>query len=129
MKSYNFYNSHNTHIRWEAFKAYIRGVMISYTSCNANTTHLLMTELEQDIKDLERELSVNNTPENLQRLSTVRAKYNEITASKALNSITRLKQSYYDQGESADKLLASVTPCSVSPVFRVSYVSSVSSLS
>lgn len=93
-------------IRWEAFKAYIRGVMISYTSNIANKTHLLMTELERDIKDLERELSVNNTPENLQRLSEVRAKYNEITASKALNSITRLKQTYYDQGESSGKLLA-----------------------
>ena len=93
-------------IRWEAFKAYIRGVMISYTSSNTNKTHLLMTELEQDIKDLERELSVNNTPENLQRLSELRAKYNNVTASKALNSITRLKQTYYDQGESAGKLLA-----------------------
>src|SRR4029434_1825008 len=47
-----------------------------------------------------------NTPENLQRLSELRAKYNNVTASKALNSITRLKQTYYDQGESAGKLLA-----------------------
>ena len=49
---------------------------------------------------------MNNTPENLQRLSELRAKYNNVTASKALNSITRLKQTYYDQGESAGKLLA-----------------------
>ena len=65
-----------------------------------------MIELEQDIKDLERELTVNNTPENVQKLSELRAKYNDVTASKALYSITQLKQTYYDQGESVGKLLA-----------------------
>ena len=85
-------NETSASIRWEAFKAYIRCQMISYTSNNANKTHLLITELEQDIKDLERELSVINTPENVQKLSELRAKYNDVTASKALNNITRLKQ-------------------------------------
>lgn len=107
-------NETSASIRWEAFKAYIRGSMISYTSSNPirlvtqinNKTHLLMTELERDIKVLERELSVNNTPENVKRLSELRAKYNDITASKALYSITCLTQTYYDQGESAGKLLA-----------------------
>lgn len=72
----------------------------------SNRTHLLMSELERDIKDMEKECAINDTPENTQRIAELRAKYYDLTANKALSKITRLKQNYYEQGESSGKLLA-----------------------
>jgi len=42
-------------VRWEAFKAYIRGMTISYTSSKTNKLKLKMNELDHKIRQLERE--------------------------------------------------------------------------
>ena len=92
--------------RWEAFKSYIRGQMISYTSSISNKQHLKLMELEKDIKELETEMNLNDTNETRQRLAILRAQYNELSKNKALYSVVKLKQTFYDQGERAGKLLA-----------------------
>jgi len=46
-------NQTSASTRWEAFKAYIRGQMISYTSGMSNKQHLKLMELEKYIKKLE----------------------------------------------------------------------------
>lgn len=40
-------------IRWEAFKAYIRGMIISYTSSTTKKLKLKMNELDHKIRQLE----------------------------------------------------------------------------
>lgn len=65
-----------------------------------------MSNLETEIRQLERDIFVNDTPDLQHKLVGLRAKYNELSFSKALASINRLKQSFYDQGEKAGKLLA-----------------------
>ena len=40
--------------RWEAFKAYLRGQMISYTSSISNKQNLKLIELEKDIKERQK---------------------------------------------------------------------------
>lgn len=87
-------------MRREAFKAYIHGQMISYTSSISNKQHLKLLELEQDVKEL-IEINLNDTTEIRQR-----AQHNELSSNKVLNSIMKLKQTFYDQGERAGKLLA-----------------------
>lgn len=42
----------------------------------------------------------------MRKLAVQRAHYNELSSNKALVSINRLQQSFYDQGEKAGKLLA-----------------------
>ena len=92
--------------RWEAFKAYIRGQIISSTSSKSNKFRSQMSDLEKEIKQLERDIALNDTPDLQCKLTLQRAHYNELSSNKALASINRLKQSFYDQGEKAGKLLA-----------------------
>lgn len=99
-------NQTSASIRWEAFKAFIRGQMISYTSSISNKQHLKLIELERDIKELEEEITILNTNETKQKLDILRAQYNELSANKAASSLMKLKQTFYDQGEKAGKLLA-----------------------
>lgn len=65
-----------------------------------------LLELEKGIKELEIEINLNDTTETRQKLAILRAQYNELSSNKALNSIMKLKQTFYDQGEKAGKLLA-----------------------
>lgn len=99
-------NQTSASIRWEAFKAFIRGQMISYTSSISKKQHIKLTELEKDIKELEEEFTLHNTIATKQKLDILRAQYNELSANKAVSSLMKLKQTFYDQGEKAGKLLA-----------------------
>ena len=65
-----------------------------------------MTEIENQIKELEGEVIINHTPAFEHKLTILRAHYNEQSANKALSNSNKLKQSFYDQGEKAGKLLA-----------------------
>lgn len=108
MEDYFVTNTNETSasIRWEAFKAFIRGQMMGYTRNALNKQHSQMIELEGKIKELELESQINNTKELQQELAILKAKYHEISTNKALAGLTRLKQTYWDQGEKAGKLLA-----------------------
>ncbi len=93
-------------IRWEASKAFIRGQMMGYTRNKSNKKYLEMLELERDIKELELEITGGNGKEKQHKLAILTAKYNKLSINKALAGLTRLKRTYYDQGEKAGKLLA-----------------------
>lgn len=92
-------------IRWEAFKAFIRGQIISYTSSKKKAFGLKLASLLKGIRELERDV-VNDSPEKRQKLLGLRTEYNSLTGKKAAASLLRLKQTYYDQGEKAGKILA-----------------------
>lgn len=93
-------------IRWEAFKAYIRGEIISYTSSKTKRHTRELRTLENQIKKAEIEIYNNNDPEKLHNLSVMRASYDKLTTDKVAKSLMWTKQTYYDQGEKAGKLLA-----------------------
>ena len=63
-------------------------------------------EIENQIKELESEVLINHTPALEHKLTILRAHYNEQWANKALINLNKLKQSFYNQGEIAGKLLA-----------------------
>ena len=93
-------------IRWEAFKAYIRGEIISYTSTKSKQQKLEMETLEKQIKSLEVELNEGEDLAKQRVLLLLRAKFNKLSIDKATKGLMWLKQSFYDQGEKAGKLLA-----------------------
>lgn len=65
-----------------------------------------MENLEKQIKSLETDLNENDDSTKQRELLLLRTQYNKLSADKAANSLLWLKQSYYDQGEKAGKLLA-----------------------
>lgn len=93
-------------MRWEAFKAYIRGQIISITSSKARLTFEKAKNLETKITEMENEYYRTRSTESHQNLLLLRAQYNELSASKAVASLLRLKQSFYEQGEKPGKVLA-----------------------
>ncbi len=84
----------------------IRGMIISYTSSKTNKLKLKMKELDHKIRQLEREAFLDDSTKIKQELMSLKAQYEELSTSKAENSLIRLKQSYYDQGEKSGRLLA-----------------------
>lgn len=90
-------------IRWEAFKAYIRGQILSFTSKNTKQANERMIMLDTKIKSLQEQIFQPgmNTTDAHRELLALRSESNKLSA-----NMLRLKQLYYDQGEKPGKLLA-----------------------
>lgn len=93
-------------VRWEAFKAYIRGEIIKYTSSKTKQHKKEIQTLERQIKTLELDLYENIDEDKQQQLAVMRAQYNKLTTDKVAKTLLWTKQAYYDQGEKPSKLLA-----------------------
>lgn len=63
-------------VRWEAFKAYIRGEIISFTKSKAKKQRMEMEAIENQIRSLEQELYNNYNQQKVKDLQIMRAKYN-----------------------------------------------------
>ncbi len=99
-------NQTSASVRWEAFKAFIRGQMISYTNYKYKRCQVEMVDLESKIKKIESEIYQKITPRSSFRTAQIENKYNELSSEHAKRSLLRLKQTYYEGGEKAGKLLA-----------------------
>lgn len=66
-------------VRWEAFKAYIRGQMISFTSSKFNKFKQTMNELDSKIRELERDVIIDDSTQIKQELLTLKAKYEDLS--------------------------------------------------
>lgn len=86
----------------------LRGQMISYTSSITKKVNLELQSLDDSIRKLEKETYEGDTnigPDQ-QELFLLRARYNELSPSKAKNNLICLKQKFYEQGEKSGKLTA-----------------------
>ena len=93
-------------IRWEAFKAFIRGQIINFTSSKSKKTKQKVLLLESKIKSMEASYFKKSCPKLHQEILLLRAQYNEISASKAAANLLKLKQTIFDQGEKCGRVLA-----------------------
>lgn len=62
-------NQTSASVKWEAFKAYLRGEIISYTTYKSKKYYSQLNTLEQKVKKLEQELHHNDNPEKQQELT------------------------------------------------------------
>lgn len=92
--------------KWEAFKAFLRGQIISFTSPKLKHTRLKLEQLDSKMKSLEKDEFLDGSADPHLELLLLKAEYNKISAERAANSLQRLKQTFYDQGEKPGKLLA-----------------------
>lgn len=99
-------NQTSASVRWEAFKAFIRGQMIICTNYKYKCCQVEMVNLENKIKKIESEIYQKITPDLLLELHKLKMKYNELSLEHAKKSLMRLKQTYYEGGERVGKLLA-----------------------
>jgi len=65
-----------------------------------------MKELDYKIRELEKVAIRDNSSQTKQELLTLKSEHEELSLLKAKDSLIRLKQSFYDQGEKPGKLLA-----------------------
>ena len=89
---------------WDALKSVIRGKVI------AQASHPKRARLEQNLsgqlKKLEQHHQELNTIETLKRVKEVRGKINQILLTEVEKKARFVKQSYYEGGPKASKLLA-----------------------
>lgn len=86
-------------------KVFLRGEIIRYTKYKSRKYHEQLKNIEQKVKDLERQLYHKNITDKQQELLQLKAQCSEITTNKIASNELWLKQSYYDQGEKVGKLL------------------------
>lgn len=70
-------NQTSASVKWEAFKAYLRGEIINYTTYKSKKHYSQLSTLEQQVKKLEQELHHNNIPEKQQKLLLLKSQYND----------------------------------------------------
>ena len=74
-------------IRWEAFKALIRGQIINFTSCKSKNAKQKFTLLESKINLLETNYYQNPCSKLHQEIVFLRVEYNEISSLKAMDNL------------------------------------------
>lgn len=93
-------------IKWEAFKAFIRGHIISYTGSISKKAREERVQLEHKIKIIQEKVYAGSNPQLENDLLILRAEYDKMSATRAASSLLRLKQTFYEQGDKSGKLLA-----------------------
>uniref|UniRef100_A0A3B3IB68 Reverse transcriptase domain-containing protein n=1 Tax=Oryzias latipes TaxID=8090 RepID=A0A3B3IB68_ORYLA len=93
-------------VRWEAFKAFLRGHIISFTSSKSRELRKKRIQLEEKIKATEEKVYKEKDQQAQKELEILRAEYNKETTDRAASDILRLNQTFYEQGDKPGKILA-----------------------
>uniref|UniRef100_A0A3Q4BMS6 exodeoxyribonuclease III n=1 Tax=Mola mola TaxID=94237 RepID=A0A3Q4BMS6_MOLML len=96
----------NPAVKWDVFKAVIRGRVIQHCSYLKKKSVQLLHELEVDIKKMEKMHSTQSDLSILLELNKLKAKYNSILQKKVEYTLFRTKHKYYEQGETTGIFLA-----------------------
>lgn len=96
----------NAQVLWETTKCFLRGFCIAYSSRLKSQNAERMSQLESEIKTLEKQQS-ESFSENVDiSLSALRGEYNRHSSSKASFIVHRTRQKYYYQGDRPSHFLA-----------------------
>lgn len=96
----------NPEFLWEAAKAYVRGIAISYMAWRKKVLLLKQRELEAELKAAEFAHKSSPTRTNLIKVQTVRAALNSVLNEKASRSLFYQRQRLYEYGNKPSKYLA-----------------------
>uniref|UniRef100_H3A7X6 exodeoxyribonuclease III n=1 Tax=Latimeria chalumnae TaxID=7897 RepID=H3A7X6_LATCH len=91
---------------WDTLKAGLRGRLISFATNRKRTWQKRTVELEQEIKDKELALKLNFSLEIFHVLQFLKYEYNKIISQNVEFALFQVRQSYFEAGEKASKLLA-----------------------
>uniref|UniRef100_A0A3B5MBT9 exodeoxyribonuclease III n=1 Tax=Xiphophorus couchianus TaxID=32473 RepID=A0A3B5MBT9_9TELE len=91
---------------WDAYKAYMRGIIISYSSRKRKEQLAEQNKIENKIKKLEEEYILSKSDKILGELKTARASLSDITTKKAEKDILFAQQKFFEHGNKPNKYLA-----------------------
>lgn len=78
-------------VRWEAFKAFLRGQMISFTSFKYKSKRQELEKLEKATKEIEAQMYQNPNQQQIMELNKLRAKCNVLSTNKATKKLDETK--------------------------------------
>ena len=96
----------NPNVLWEAWKAVLRGKLISYCAHRKKLRQGYLLGLQSKLKDLENLHSVQKDAETLAQLKCIQQKINKYYNEENEKKMRFVKQKYYETGSKAMKLLA-----------------------
>uniref|UniRef100_A0A3Q3A9K4 exodeoxyribonuclease III n=1 Tax=Kryptolebias marmoratus TaxID=37003 RepID=A0A3Q3A9K4_KRYMA len=122
----NFYlelnDNNNTHPRlvWDAYKAFMRGIIISYSSHRRKDRLAEQNKIGKEIKKLEEEYMVCNSVKILGEIKSARALLSDIITKKAKKDILFAQQKFFEHGNKPNKFLARIVNKSLGTNFIAS---------
>ena len=90
---------------WEAFKAVIRGHIISFENSRRKEKKRLL-EIEKDLTQLETAYKSSANSVTLQNILKLRYEYNDMLSAQVQDQLFKLKQKQFELGDKPQKLLA-----------------------
>lgn len=91
---------------WEAFKAYLRGCVISFEGARKRNNRSKIEELERHIQQLDRENALTPSSDLNRRIANLKYEYNQLLSTKISKAFLYTKQKYFEFGDKPHKLLA-----------------------
>lgn len=91
---------------WEAFKAYLRGHIISYTTHLRKMTKSRQEELSQKLLEADNSYSNNPDPLLYKKRLQLQTEFNLLSTNEAELQLLKSRQRFFESGDRAGKLLA-----------------------
>lgn len=91
---------------WEAFKAYLRGCVISYEAAKKKKEVTQCRHLEEQIQQLDRQNALNPTPDLHREITNLKYQLNQLLSGKISSAFLFIKQKHFEFGDKPHKLLA-----------------------
>lgn len=91
---------------WEASKAYIRGQLISFVSNRKRNETARITQLLKEIKEVDQRYAVDPAPDLYKERLSLQAELDLISTTAVRTALLRSRQSFYESGDKAGKLLS-----------------------
>lgn len=91
---------------WEAFKAYIRGSIISFEASRRKEKMSKLKDLEKQIRALDQENARSPSTTLHRKITTLKYEYNQIMSVKISKAFLYTRQRFFEFGDKPRKLLA-----------------------
>lgn len=93
-------------ILWDALKSVIRGKIIAISSNEKKIRQQKMKELEEELKELQKEHSKNQKKATKTKIKELKKELDELSTQDIQKKLLFTKQKYYEAGSKSQKLLA-----------------------
>lgn len=93
-------------VLWDAYKAYIRGMIISYVSKKNKDRIAKQLQLEKQISHLQKQYYISKSEDVLTQIKHIRTLLNDLLTSRAERDVLFARQRLFEMGNKYNRLLA-----------------------